>query len=94
MDLFSNAHICDAKITNLDDIANLEILPYALHFSEVMSFTNIIKDVDGLYICNWLLQGNDAITRVLISCIGKFCKPLDNIRRVASLARNSSITST
>ena len=30
----------------------------------------------------------------LISCIGKFFKPLDNIRRVASLSRNSSITST
>ena len=55
-------------------------------------------------ICNWLLQGNGAITRVLayvaesdrglISCIGKFFKPLDNIRRVASLARNSIITST
>ena len=30
-----------------DDIANLEILPYGLHFSEVMSFTKIIKDVDG-----------------------------------------------
>ena len=25
----------------------LEILPYGLHFSEVMSFTKIIKDVDG-----------------------------------------------
>ena len=35
------------KMANLDDIANLEILPYGLHFSEVMSFTKIIKDVDG-----------------------------------------------
>ena len=33
--LFSNVHICDAKIAYLDDIANLEILPYGLHFSEV-----------------------------------------------------------
>ena len=48
--LFSKVHICDAKIAYLDDIANLEILPYCLHFSEVMSFTKIIKDVDGLYI--------------------------------------------
>ena len=63
--LFSKVHICDAKIAYLDDIANLEILPYGLHFSEVMSFTKIIKDGDGLYIYNWLLQGNDAITRVL-----------------------------
>ena len=35
------------KIAYLDDIANLEILPYGLHFSEVMSFTKIIKDFDG-----------------------------------------------
>ena len=35
------------KKAYLDDIANLEILPYGLHFSEVMSFTKIIKDVDG-----------------------------------------------
>ena len=45
--LFSEVHICDAKIAYLDDIANLEILPYGLHFSEVMSITKIIKDVDG-----------------------------------------------
>ena len=40
--LFSKVHICDAKIADLDDIAN------GLHFSEVISFTNIIKDIDGL----------------------------------------------
>ena len=45
--LFSKVHICGAKIAYLDDIANLEILPYGLHFSEVISFTKIIKDVDG-----------------------------------------------
>ena len=45
--LFSKVHICDAKKAYLDDIANLEILPNGLHFSEVMSFTKIIKDVDG-----------------------------------------------
>ena len=45
--LFSKVHICGAKIAYLDDIANLEILPYGLHFSEVTSFTKIIKDVDG-----------------------------------------------
>ena len=48
--LFSKIHICDAKKADLDDIANLEILPYGLHFSDVMSFTKIIKYVDGLYI--------------------------------------------
>ena len=45
--LFSKVHICDEKIAYLDDIANLEILTYGLHFSEVMSFTKIIKAVDG-----------------------------------------------
>ena len=45
--LFSRDYNCDAKIAYLDDIANLEILPYGLHFSEVTSYTNIIKDVDG-----------------------------------------------
>ena len=46
--LFSKVHIFDAKLAYLEDIANLEILPYGLHL-EVMSFTKIIKDVDGLY---------------------------------------------
>ena len=45
--LFSKVHICDAKIAYLDDKASLEILPYGLHFSEVMSFTKLITDVDG-----------------------------------------------
>ena len=44
---FSKVYICDAKIAYFDDIANLEILPYGLHFSEVKSFTKIIKDVVG-----------------------------------------------
>ena len=47
--LFSRVHICDSKIAYLDDIANLEIIPNGLHFSEVTSFTKIIKDVDGYY---------------------------------------------
>ena len=45
--LFQKVHICNAKTAYLDEIANLEISPYGLHFSEVMSFTKIIKDVDG-----------------------------------------------
>ena len=45
--LFLRVHICDAKLAYLDAIAKLEIFPYGLHFSEVMSFTKIIKDVDG-----------------------------------------------
>ena len=55
------------KIACLDDIANLEILPYGFHFSEVMSFAKIIKDVMG-NIYNWLLQGNSTITRMLSYC--------------------------
>ena len=46
--MFSKVHICDAKIAFLDDIANLEILPFGKNLSEVMSFTVIIKDFDGL----------------------------------------------
>ena len=30
------------KIAYMDDIANLEILPYGLHFSEVMWFTILV----------------------------------------------------
>ena len=47
--LFPRVHICDANIVYLDDIANLESIPYGLHFSEVVSFTKIVKDVDGYY---------------------------------------------
>ena len=66
--LFSKVHICDSKISYLDDIANLKILPFGLHFSQVMSFTLIIKDVDD-NIYNWLvLQDNGAITRMLAYC--------------------------
>ena len=45
--LFSKVNIFDAKIAYVDDKANLFILPYGLHFSDVMSFPKIIKDVDG-----------------------------------------------
>ena len=45
--LFLKVHTCDAKIAYLDDKVNLEILIYGFHFSEVMSFTKIIKDGDG-----------------------------------------------
>ena len=65
--LFSKVHICDAKIAYLDDLANLEILPYGSHFAEVMSFTKLIKMSMG-NICNWLVQGNGAITRGLAYC--------------------------
>ena len=45
--LFLKVHIWDAKIAYLDDIASFEILPYGLHFSEVMSLAKIITGVDG-----------------------------------------------
>ena len=33
-------HVYSAVIAYLDDITNLEILPYILHFSEVMIYVN------------------------------------------------------
>ena len=39
-------HICDANLAYLDNKANLEIFPYGLRFSEVTSFTIVIKNVD------------------------------------------------
>ena len=63
--MFSKVHICDAKIAYLDDIADLEILPYGLHFfQKSCHLLNLSKMLMG-NICNWLLQGNGAITRVL-----------------------------
>ena len=54
----------------LDDIANLEILPYGLHFS--CHLLKLSKMLMG-NICKWLLQGNGAIFRVLA-----YCKSLQN----------------
>ena len=62
--LFSKAHICDAKIVYLEDIANLDILPYGLHFQMTCHLLKLSKMLMG-NIYNWLLQGNGAITRVL-----------------------------
>ena len=64
--LFSKVHICDAKIAYLDDIATLEILPYGLH-SSAFHLPKLSKMLMG-NICNWLLQGNAAITRELAYC--------------------------
>ena len=100
--LFINVHICDARVAYLDDIANLVCTFHKSY--HLLKLSNMLMG----NICNWLLQDNGAITRVLayckslqdesdrglISCIGNCFKPLDNIRRIASLARNSSITST
>ena len=65
--LFSQVHICDAKIAYLDDIANLEILPYGLHFRKSCHLLKLSKMLMS-NICNWLLQGNGFITRVLAYC--------------------------
>ena len=41
--LFSNVNICGPVIAYLENITNLEILPYLLHFSEVLKRMLIIK---------------------------------------------------
>ena len=41
--MFSKFYICDAKIAYLDDIANLEILPYGLHFAESCHLLKLSK---------------------------------------------------
>ena len=41
--LFSNVNICGSVIAYLENITNLEILPYLLHFSEVLKRKLIIK---------------------------------------------------
>ena len=41
--LFSNVNICDPVIDYLENITNLEILPYLLHFFEVLKRILIIK---------------------------------------------------
>ena len=67
--LFSKVHICVAKIAYLDDIANLEILPYGLHFQKSCHLLKLSKMLMGnTCIYNWLLQGNGAIIRVLAYC--------------------------
>ena len=50
--LFSKVHICDAKkIAYLDDIANLEILPYGCTFQKSCHLLKLSKMLMG-YICN------------------------------------------
>ena len=65
--LFSKVHTCDAKIAYLNDIANLEILPYGLHFQKSSHLLKLSKMLMG-NIYNLLLQGNGVITRVLAYC--------------------------
>ena len=84
--MFSKVHICDSKVAYLDDIANLEILPYCMHFSEVMSFTKIIKDVGCYKVmvplpeCEHIAKSlQDESDRGLINYIVKVFKLLDNI---------------
>ena len=38
--LFSNVNICGPVIAYFENITNLEILPYLLHFSEVLKNVN------------------------------------------------------
>ena len=62
--LLSKVHICDAKIAYLDDIANLKSNPMVCTFQKSFHLLKLSEILMG-YICNWLLQGNGAITRVL-----------------------------
>ena len=41
--MFSNVIICGSVIAYLENLTNLEILPYLLHFSEVLKRILIIK---------------------------------------------------
>ena len=41
--LFSNVNVCGPVIAYLENITNLEILPYLLHFSEVLKRILLIK---------------------------------------------------
>ena len=61
--LFSKVHICDEKKAYLNDIANLENLPFRSH----VIYSKLSKMLKG-NICNWPLQGIGAITRVLAYC--------------------------
>ena len=66
--LFSEGHICDAKIAFLYDIANLEILILMVCTSQkschLLKLSKML--IGNMY--NWLLQGNGAITRMLAYC--------------------------
>ena len=56
------------KNVNLDDKANLEILPYGFFtFQMSCHLLKLSKMLMG-NIYNWLLQGNGAVTRVLAYC--------------------------
>ena len=65
--MFLKVSVCGSVIAYLDYITNLEILPYLLHFSEVLKTILIIKYFVG-YVCNRLLQLNAAIVRELTCC--------------------------
>ena len=100
--MFSKVHICDAKIAYLDDIANLKCYFMVCTFQESCKLLKLSKMFIG-NICNWLFKVmmplpeskhiakslQDESGRGLISCTGKFFKPLDNIRKVASLAKTA-----
>ena len=47
VDYISNVNICGPVIAYLENITNLEILPYLLHFSEVLKRKLFIKYFEG-----------------------------------------------
>ena len=60
--LFSKVHICDAKIAYLDDIANLETLPYGLHFQKSC---NVLKSGVTIFVfkCHNLWPSNSLFRK-------------------------------
>ena len=65
--LFSKVHICDAKIAYLDDIASWKSYLMVCTFEKSCHLLKLSQMLMG-NICNSLLQGNGAITRVLAYC--------------------------
>ena len=65
--LFSKVHICDAKIAYLDYIAIWKSNLMVCTFQKSCHLLKLSKMLMG-NICNWLLQGNGAITRMLAYC--------------------------
>ena len=55
--VFSKVHICGSVVTYFYDKTNLEIIPFLLHFSEVLKRMQIIIVLWG-NVCNRLLHVN------------------------------------
>ena len=65
--MFSKVQICDAKIVYVDDLANWKSNLMVCTFQKSFQLLKLSKMLI-VNICNWLLQVNGAITRVLAYC--------------------------